>query len=183
MSSNELDVGYVAGAHGVRGAVRIKLHDPTSVALEPETPLVLRREDEDILRCEVVSSEPVPGKPGLFRARLGGVANRSAAEALKGCTIVVTRDALPALEPGEFYLADAVGLRVERDDEPRHLGTIVGLTSNGGQDLFEVEWLAASGKRHRWLLPVLEGIVRDVDAERVHVELPPGFVPEELETP
>ena len=183
MELEQLDVGYVAGPHGVRGGVRIKLHDPTSGALRPGTPITLTRQGATVARPSVVDAEAIPGKPGMHRVRLEGVASREAAEALKGCAVLVARDALPALAVDEFYLVDAIGLPVVREAEPRELGTIVGLTSNGVQDLFEVEWVGPDHRKHRWLLPVLPAIVRDVDATRVLAELPAGFLPEPLEVP
>ncbi len=182
MEREELDIGYVAGAHGVHGGVRIKLHDPNSDALRPGTRLTLVR-DGQRTECEVKAADPVPGKSGLHRVRLQGVAHRDQADALKGSAIVVPRTALPDLSDDEFYLADALGLPVVREAEPCMLGTVVGLTSNGVQDLFEVEWIDGEERKHRWLMPVIAGMVRDVDAQRVLVELPEGFLPEALELP
>lgn len=183
MDSSELDVGYVAGAHGIRGGLRIKLYDPESHALASGTPVSLTRDGERVGRFTVDSAEPVPGKLGLFRTQLEGVGTRHAADALKGCALIVTRDALPELGDDEFYLADTIGLEVVREAEPSALGTVVGLTSNGVQDLLEVQWVDPAGTKHRWLLPVLPHVVRDVDATRVVVELSEGFLPEALELP
>ena len=43
-------------------------------------------------------------------ARLEGVGDRTAAEALKGVELYVDRDRLPAAAEGEFYHADLIGL-------------------------------------------------------------------------
>ena len=176
-----LVVGYVAGPHGVRGAVRLHLHDPGSSTLAPGRRLVLRRGEEEIGHHEVSRVDPVPGKPGRLRVVLTGVPGRDEAEALRGCEVLVDREQLPALADDEFYLADAIGRPVQREADGKALGTIVGLTSNGAQDLFEVEWRAADGKRHTWLLPVLPDCIVEVDDERVRVDLPLGLLPEELE--
>ena len=42
--------------------------------------------------------------------RFDGVADRNAAEALKGRQLFVPRDALPAPDADEFYHADLIGL-------------------------------------------------------------------------
>lgn len=178
-----LDVGYVAGAHGVRGALRIKLHDPDSIALRPGTMIELRRDGESIGRHEVRDASAVPGKPGLVRVTLEGVDHRDAVDALRGCTITIDRDQLPDLEDDEFYLADAIGLPVQRAAQPADLGTIVGLSSNGVQDLFEVQWVDDAGHEHDWLLPVLPEFIVEIDETRVLVDVPPGFVPDALEEP
>jgi len=177
----ELDVGYVAGAHGVRGGVRIKLHDPDSVALRPGTAIELRRDGESIGRHEVRDASVVPGKPGMVRATLQGVGNRDAADALRGCTISIDRNELPDLEDDEFYLADAIGLPVRRQAQPADLGTIVGLSTNGVQDLFEVQWVDETDRKHDWLLPVLPEFIVEIDEAQVFVDVPPGFLPAALE--
>ena len=176
-------VGYVAGAHGIHGALRIHLHDPDSVALAPGRALYLRREGAALGSFEVIAVEPVPGKPGRRRLRLRGVADRDAADALRGAELCIDRAELPPLRDDEFYLADAIGLPVERERDGRieSLGEIVGLTSNGVQDLFEVRWREPGGRAHTWLLPVLPAIVVEVTAERVRVDLPHGMLPDALE--
>ena len=176
-----LVVGYVAGPHGVRGAVRVHLHDPDSAALEPGRRVTLRREGRAPTAHEVRQADPVPGKPGRLRVTLTGVADRDQAEALRGCELLVDREELPALADDEFYLADAIGLPVVREHDGRALGTIVGLTSNGVQDLFEVEHRGVDGRARPWLLPVLPEFLVEVSDERVLVDLPLGLLPEDLE--
>ena len=43
-------------------------------------------------------------------ARFEGIADRSAAEALRGSLVEVDRSALPPLDEGEYYHADLIGL-------------------------------------------------------------------------
>jgi 16S rRNA processing protein RimM len=176
-----LVVGYIAGAHGVRGGVRVHLHDPSSAALVPGRRVVLRRAGQAIGTHEVRQVDPVPGKPGRLRATLHGVPGRDEAEALRGCELLVDRGELPALADDEFYLADAIGLPVRRAHDQAALGTIVGLTSNGVQDLFEVEHRDADGHLHAWLLPVLPDHIVALDETGVTVDLPRGLLPDALE--
>lgn len=178
-----LVVGYVAGVHGIRGAVRVHLHDPDSDALGPGRTLALRRDGQSVGTVVVVAAGPVPGKPSRRRVTLEGVTDRSGAEALRGCELLVERDELPPLADDEFYLADAVGLPVERerDGQVQALGRVVGLTSNGVQDLFEVQWREPGGRARTWLLPVLPQTIVEVTADHVRVDLPLGMLPEALE--
>jgi 16S rRNA processing protein RimM len=180
-----LTVGYVAGAHGVRGTVRIQLFDRNSDALEPGAELVLIERDTKkvVHRKTIASMAMVPGKPAA-RVDFEGVQGREAADALKGLTVEVERGGLPDLSDDEFYLADAIGLKVERtldDGVAQPLGKIVAVTTNGAQDLFEIEYFDEGGRAQRWLIPVLPGFVKDVDAKRVLVDPPQGMLPEALE--
>lgn len=182
MSAREaLAVAEVVAPHGVHGWVRVRLHDPTSTALRAGLRATLRAERLPDLAVEILAAEPVPGKPAL-RVRLAGVDDRDQAEALRGREVWLDRADLPPLREDEFYLADLLGLAVERtraDGTTQPLGTVVALTSNGAQDLLEVQWRG----RETWLLPVLPQFLADVDARRVLVDLPLGMLPDELEEP
>ena len=182
-ANGRLAVGYVAGAHGIRGGLRVSVHDPASEALVPGRRVVLQRDGRAIATHEVRTVEPVPGKPGRHRVTLVDVGDRDAAEALRGGELLVERSELPTLADDEFYLADAIGLPVqrERDGVVEALGTVAGLTSNGVQDLFEVQWRGPDGRMHEWLLPVLPQHVVEVSAARVLVDLPLGLLPDALE--
>jgi 16S rRNA processing protein RimM len=71
-------------------------------------------------------------------ARLEGVADRSAAEALRGSLVEVDRSALPPLEEGEYYHADLIGLPAV-DGQGTAVGTVVAVENYGAGDLLEIE--------------------------------------------
>lgn len=176
-----LAVAAVVGAHGVRGWVRVHLYDPNSSALRRNLLLTLRAPNQEPLQLKIVALDPVPGKP-VWRVQLAGVTDRDQAEALRGREVWLARKDLPALSKDEFYLADIVGLPVERvrpDGSVQSLGTVVGLTSNGAQDLLEVEFQAEGRRPDTWLLPALPQFLVEVEG-RVLVELPLGMLPDAL---
>lgn len=182
--SSALVVGYVAGAHGVHGLVRVHLHDADSESLAPERKVALRRRNGTDEGTYVLGKiAPIPGKPNRRRVKLAGVDTREAAEALKGCEVLIERDQLPALSDDEFYLVDVIGRPVqrERDGEVQDLGTVVGLTTNGAQDLLEVQWRDPGGKAQTWLMPVVPSLLVELTEQRVLVDLPLGMLPEGLE--
>jgi len=178
-SKHTLVVAQVTAPHGIRGGLRAKLHDPKSTSLAVGRPVQLGAGGPTVA---IESVSPVPGRD-FVRLQLRGVRSRDEAEALRGCDLIMERSLLPPLEEDEFYLADAVGLAVERvvEGAVQSLGTIVGLTSNGAQDLFEIEWTNSSGRRKRWLMPVVPHFIESLDAERFRVTLPIGLLPAELE--
>jgi 16S rRNA processing protein RimM len=185
-SKRTLEVGRITAPHGIRGGVRAKLHAPGSTSLVVGRVVQL---GADGPMAEVESISAVPGRE-IVRLQLRGVRTRDEAEALRGRELLVDRDDLPPLDEDEFYLADAIGLPVERlrpsadgegEGEAQALGEVVGLTTNGVQDLFEVEWRAPGGKRERWLLPVLPQFIDAIDDARILVDLPIGLLPAALE--
>ncbi len=176
-----LAVGAVVGAHGVRGWVRVHLYDPNSSALRRGLVVTLRAPQQAPQSLKLAAVEPIPGKP-VCRVQLAGVTDRDQAEALRGRELWLARADLPALARDEFYLADIIGLPVERvgpDGRVQPLGTVVGLTSNGAQDLLEVEFQVEGRRPDTWLLPALPQFIVEVEG-RVLVDLPLGMLPDSL---
>ncbi len=162
-------LGVVAGAHGVRGLVRIKSFTAEPLDIGSYGPLsdVRGRRTFDLTIKGQVK--------GAVLVAIAGIADRDKAQALHGTNLYVSRSVLPEPEDEEeFYNADLIGLRVE-DDSGAVLGSVKAMHNFGGGDLLEV--LPDVGKS--WLLPFTKQVVPVVDlaGNRVVVELP-----EEVET-
>jgi 16S rRNA processing protein RimM len=71
-------------------------------------------------------------------ARFKEVADRTAAEALRGVALTVPRDALPELDEGEYYHADLVGLPVVTP-EGDSVGTVLTVENFGAGDVLDIE--------------------------------------------
>jgi 16S rRNA processing protein RimM len=125
-------LGAVIGAHGIKGEVRVKTFTLSPDTLGAYGPLTT----DDGRRLQVGALRA--GKPGEAVVRFEGVADRNAAEALKGRQLFVPRDALPAPEADEFYHADLVGLAVE-DSSNTALGRVRALHNFGAGDVMEIE--------------------------------------------
>lgn len=89
---------------------------------------------------------------------LDGVADRTAAEALKGLLVGAPREALPAAGEDEYYWADLVGLDVV-NAAGESLGKVAGLIETGANDVLQV---AAEDGSER-LLPFVSSVVQAVD--------------------
>lgn len=181
MTPTTLEIGTIVAPHGIRGGVRIALHNRDSRALKAGMHVHLvgpRRRT-----VELLSVEYVPHK-GQARVVLRGVDTRDAAELLRGARVEAARDDLPPLEDDEFYLVDTLSRPVSRrvGDRLQPLGKVVDILSNGEQDLFEVEWADPRGAKVRWLMPILPQFIETLGASEIVVDLPEGMLPEELET-
>lgn len=179
-SGAALELGYVRAVHGVDGTLKLRLHDPDSRALHEgvELRFLARGGGAEKLRARV---EAIVGeqKDGVL-IRVAGVRDREAAEALKSHGAWIARADLPALGEDEYYLADTIGAAVEHVDG-HALGVVEGISSNGPQDLFELLWRDARGKKHRYLVPAVPGIVVDFTGGRLRLDPPLGMLPEALE--
>ncbi|NHB75784.1 ribosome maturation factor RimM [Rhodobacter calidifons] len=162
--SDLICIGAIAGAFGVSGEVRIKsfCSEPTDIA--SYGPLTT----EDGSRTfHITLTRPVAGGLG---ARISGVTTREQAEALRGTSLYVRRDRLPALPDDEFYHADLIGLPAF-DTGGELIGKVTAIFNHGAGDILEI-----STNRHKsaLLLPFTTAIVPNVDlaAGRIVVDLP-----------
>jgi 16S rRNA processing protein RimM len=163
-------VGVIVGAQGVRGAVRVKpfTADPEAVAAYGPV------EDEGGARRFPLR---LAGRAkGVVVATIPGIADRDAAEALKGVRLYVPRAALPAPEEEEYYHADLLGLAAVLADGTE-LGRIRAVHEYGAGDSLEIERQGAAPL----LVPFTRAAVPVVDlaAGRVVIEPPDGL----FETP
>ena len=134
----------VAGAHGVKGELRLKLFSDSVESLSRHKKVHVGGVERRLLSIRDAKN-PV--------ARIEGIDDRSAAEALRGSLIEVERSALPSLEEGEYYHADLIGVPVV-DSEGRELGNVAAVENYGAGDLLEIE--AEDGTRS--LIPFKAGI-------------------------
>ena len=120
----------VTGAHGVAGEVRLKLFGEDGIAsLKPHKSF-----NDGALRLEKLRDD---GKGGAI-ARLAGIADRTAAEKLRGTLLAVPRSALPPLGEGEYYNADLIGLAAVSPGGEA-LGTVIAVANFGAGDVIEIE--------------------------------------------
>jgi 16S rRNA processing protein RimM len=143
----------IAGAHGVKGEVRLKLFSESIESLSQHQKLYVGGAGRRLLSIR-------NGKAPV--AQFEGTADRSAAEALRGLLVEVDRSALPPLEDGEYYHADLVGLPAV-DGHGRAVGVVVAIENYGAGDLLEIE--DAAGKRS--LIPFKPAIADVVDGRIV----------------
>lgn len=151
-SADQICVGAIAGAFGVRGEVRLKSFCAEPAGIADYAPLTAedgRTFDVKILR-EV---------KGGFAVRLSGVSDREAAEALKGTRLYAPRERLPALPDDEYYHADLIGLVVV-DTGGADLGKVRAVHDFGAGDVLDV----VGGEKPQ-MLPFTRAVVPTVDLE------------------
>ena len=165
-NDNLIFVAQVGAAHGVKGEVKITTFTADPMALAKYRTL-LRQDGAPAVT--VLSARPTKG--GIV-ARLQGVGDRNAAEALRGLKLYIPRDSLPEPEEDEFYLADLIGLFVETA-EGEALGTVKAVQDFGAGDLLEIQPRAGAS----WWLPFTREAVPEVRiAEGRLIAEPPAVI-------
>lgn len=161
-------VGQVGRAHGIRG----------QVAVAPRT-------DDPDLRFAVgavLATDPPERGPltiaearthsGRLLVRFDGVADRSAAEALRGTTLLIPLASRPPLgDPDDFYDTDLIGLRAV-DPAGAPLGVVADVIHSPASDL-----LALDVAGREVLVPFVRQIVPAVDlaAGTLTIDAPEGL--------
>jgi len=164
-------VGVIVGVHGVRGAVRIKSFTEEPADIGFYSPV--ENEAGSIKFRLKVTGEV----KGLVIATLEGIADRDAAEALKGTELWVARERLPRLAEDEFLYSDLIGLVVEGVDGKR-LGTVKAVADYGAGDVLDIK-LEPKGDM---MVPFTKDSVPEVDMPgRRLVVIPPVYAPDENE--
>lgn len=161
MASGRILVGRIIGPHGIRGRVKLEsqLERPESIAERGPLMAESGRSLEPFIEAQV--------GPKVFIARLAGVDDRSAAEALKNTALYLPIEALPAPDPDEFYWAELLGMEAF-DGTGHSLGLIARLHDFGAGTILELENGGSS-----LLLPFTKAVVLSIDREERRIMVDP----------
>lgn len=165
-----IDLGHVSGVFGVKGEVRLFLHNPDSHLLEQPTEVVLVGPVGQ-RRAVVLTTRPGAGKRIL--GRIAEVTSRDEAAALKDWRIEIPRHALPALDEDEYYVWQLQGATVQIDGVA--VGRIQQIHTSGPVELLEIR-LTEGGEPV--FVPSLTEYIAHLDPEAGIVELHPGALGE-----
>lgn len=165
-------VGYISGAYGLNGWVRVRPYSADADALlNAKTWWLDKPEFRDVamMQAKIHSGDVV--------AQLMGVADRDAAEALKGATVQIPRSHFPALSDNEFYWVDLIGLEVENLQGVR-LGQVSDMMDNGAHPILRVavspstEVVDDKAAPRELLIPFVDQFVITVDrtAKKITVD-------------
>jgi 16S rRNA processing protein RimM len=154
--SDRVEIGFVAKAHGIRGEIVVGLHDPASTALAQAREIFLAGTAYAVVGVRHGNHGPL--------VALAGVADRTAAEALKGRPVEVARDLVAG--PDDILYDDLVGFTVELPDGTSW-GTVVALEL-GAQDRLVIQ----DGQVER-LLPIVDDLIQEIDADGERIVVTP----------
>ncbi|MDB5948800.1 MAG: uncharacterized protein JWR65_655 [Massilia sp.] len=156
-------VGYVSGAYGVTGSIRVTPFSSDADALLKVKAWWL---DKPHLRAVSVRTTKLHG--GDVIAQLVGVVGRDASEALKGAAVSIPRSQFPELPADEFYWSDLIGLDVV-NLQGEALGKVTDMMDNGVQSIFRITPVAeaaengADAKAEERLIPYVDQYVKSID--------------------
>ncbi len=146
-----VDLAVVVRPHGVRGALKVLLHNPDTPLLRPGTAFHLGTRSVRVTGVKPLSD------PRFRIVEIEGLRDRNEAEALRGQELSVARDDLPPLGEGEYYHVDLIGLPVYSPDGAL-LGTVRRVMQSN-VDILEIE----TPEGEELLIPVVDDFVETID--------------------
>ncbi|MCI0771742.1 MAG: 16S rRNA processing protein RimM [Chloroflexi bacterium] len=158
-------VGLIRGGWGIKGDVKVEiLSDAPS-----------RFADDSVvhLKGKPVKVQHSRRLKGILLVKLDNVADRTAADALRGQLLTVPEADAEPLQDGAYYHFQIMGVPV-RTVDGEDLGRIAEIIATGANDVYVVR---LEGRRDI-LIPAMEDVVLSVDLEGdgMTVQLPDGLV-------
>jgi 16S rRNA processing protein RimM len=174
--ADALEVGRIGEAWGLKGGFRVLPYADPPEALMAASRWHLKAASDDAHVAASAAKQPASLEISSMRAQgdgfvavSPGVADRTAAEALRGVRIFVARSSFPAVGTDEYYWADLIAMTVRNRDDVV-LGEVVGLIDTGPQSVLRVRGDGAEGEER--LIPFVAAFVDSVDlaARRIVVD-------------
>ena len=163
-----LRVGVIATTHGVRGEVKVfpTTDDPQRFK---KLKNVILDDGKQQLDLEITS---VKFFKNLVILKFKGLDNMNDVEKFKQADLLVTRENAVKLEPGEYFIADLIGL-AGVSDEGEDLGELTDVIQTGANDVYVFTKMGEPDL----LVPKIPDCVKEIDLEKgtVLVHLLPGL--------
>lgn len=168
--ADAVEVGVITGAWGVKGWFKVQPHAADPQALFASKRWWLRQADGAARLLKIVQARE---QGDAVVAGAQDVADRDAAEALRGARIHIARSSFPSPGDDEYYWVDLIGLAVV-NREGQLLGEVADLIDTGAHSVMRVQ---AKGEERERLIPFVAAYVDRVDltARRIEVDWGPDY--------
>lgn len=172
-------LGEILRPHGIRGELRLRPRTDYPERLAQRARVFLGRGPHDSGAREYrLRGLRWHGRYALLS--LEGIANRDAADALRGLQVMAPLAEAVPLEEGEFYLYQLIGARVETS-AGEALGRIAEVLETGANDVY----ILRGSEYGEILLPATDETILETDiaAGRLVVAPPQGLLPPSANAP
>ena len=171
-------VGTVIKPHGIRGELCVDCHADSPLVFEPGRTLLLAAPAAK----GGGTGRPKPYRISACREHQGrllvtfqGIADRDAAETLRGLAVLVPAADLPEPDEGEVYLHQLLGAPVQLADGTP-VGSFDGILDGGDTRTEYYTFLIATPEGREILLPAVPEFLLELSPERIRIDPPPGLL-------
>ena len=187
LPDDAIEVGRILDAWGVKGWLKILPHSTLPEALFSAKSWFLQAPDAKFRPgfnafsgTVAISVDEAKTHSDSVVAKIAGLDDRDAAEALRGCRIFLPRSSFPAATKDEYYWVDLIGLSVV-NREGVALGCVRDLMTTGPHSVLCVEYTTTredgSSVTDERMIPFVAVYVDAVDlpAKRITVDWQPDY--------
>jgi 16S rRNA processing protein RimM len=137
LSDSYIRIAKIAGAHGLKGRLKIALISDIAERFSPGNKVYIKKES---LYAEYVITEFIPADAKTALLHLSGVNDRDAALSLRGMEMFITREEAEStrdlLDAESFYYYDIIGCDVYL--QGGYFGRVKGIVSGGAGELLVI---------------------------------------------
>ncbi len=151
-----LEIGQIVNTHGLRGEVKVVpwTDYPEDFEYIKNVTLKLRNEEKKL------TIKKVKYQKNNIILTFAEVSKIEEAEFLKTGVLLTSRNELPELDEGVYYVADLIGIDVV-EDTGAYVGKIKDVIKTGSNDVY----IVARESKRDLLLPVIDDVVLNVDID------------------
>lgn len=164
LPADAVEVGRIADAWGVKGWFKVIAYSADPEALFTAKQWFLLPAEKGAKNFAGTVLLPVkqarPHSDSIV-ATSPAVADRNAAEALRGARVFIAREHFPKTDDGEYYWVDLLGLKVS-NREGVALGTVKDLLATGPQTTLVLSY-EEDGKERERMIPFVDTYIDQVD--------------------
>ena len=147
---SELTIGKVLKPRGLKGELKFETYSSDPARFCDLKKLSIDKTEYTVLRISIEGN--------VAYCVLDGVYSVEKAESLRGKLVTCNRDDLPALDEGEHYIVDMIGLAVVVNGEVK--GRISDILQYGSADVYVVK-----NGDVTFSFPAIKGVVKQVDID------------------
>ena len=157
--TDRFQVGVIASTHGIAGEVNVfpTTQDPERFKKLRQVTLHTKRGEELLLDITGVRffKKFVIVKFKQFN-------NINEVEKFRGCELTIARKDALRLNPGEYYCADLIGLKIVDEDE-NELGTLSEILQTGANDVYE---MTRSDSEEKVYIPAIKDCIKSIEPDK-----------------
>ena len=163
-----IELGQIVNTRGLRGELKVNSFSEDPKRFEKIKKILVKTKQGNV-EYEI---ERVGYNKNQVILKLKGIDHIDYAEKLRNCMIIIHRNDLEPLKPGQYYIVDLIGLDVF-SDENQYLGTVNDIYNTGSNDIYVIK--SDDGKQ--LLLPGIPDVIKQVDLEggKITVHLMEGL--------
>ena len=178
LPADAIEVGRITDAWGIKGWFKVLPYSADPEALFSSKRWFLLPTEKGLKTFSGVLKLAIQESKihsGTVVATSREVADRTAAEALRGARIFIARSSFPTADKDEYYWVDLIGLDVV-NREGLLLGQVHELISTGPQTVLVIAY-EQDGKPQERMIPFVAAYVDDVDltARQIRVDWQPDY--------